>query len=159
MHLEYFQMVDRIEAIDAEAGTVAVRSVVPSASPIFEGHFPNHPLMPGVLLIETMAQTSGFLLMARQGFAKLPFLVNVKDAKLRTFVEPEAVLDATAELEHDGSGFAVTKAAIRSEGKRICDARLTFRVMDFPDPDLGELVRRRGAEVGMPERYLSAEPA
>ena len=151
-------MVDRIETIDADAGTIAVRSTVPDASPVFEGHFPNHPLVPGVLLIETMAQTSGFLLMARQGFTKLPFLVNVKDAKLRTFVEPETVLDATAEIEHDGSGFAVTKAAIRSEGKRICDARLTFRVMDFPDPDLGRIVRKRGLEVGMPERF-AAEPA
>ena len=158
MHLEYFQMVDRIVEIDPDAGTVAVRSTVPAASPVFEGHFPNHPLVPGVLLIETMAQTSGFLLMARQGFAKLPFLVNVKDAKLRTFVEPETVLDATAEIEHDGSGFAVTKAAIRSEGKRICDARLTFRVMDFPDPDLARIVRQRGLEVGMPDGYV-AEPA
>ena len=158
MHLEYFQMVDRIVEIDPDAGTVAVRSTVPAASPVFEGHFPNHPLVPGVLLIETMAQTSGFLLMARQGFAKLPFLVNVKDAKLRTFVEPETVLDATAEIEHDGSGFAVTKAAIRSEGKRICDARLTFRVMDFPDPELARIVRQRGLEVGMPDGYV-AEPA
>ena len=158
MHLEYFQMVDCIEAIDPDAGTVAVRSTVPAASTVFEGHFPNHPLMPGVLLIETMAQTSGFLLMARQNFAKLPFLVNVKDAKLRTFVEPDAVLDATAEIEHDGSGFAVTKAAIRSGGKRICDARLTFRVMDFPDPGLAAIVRKRALEVGMPER-LVAEPA
>ena len=159
MHLEYFQMVDRIDAVDLEAGTIAVRSTVPAKSPIFEGHFPNHALLPGVLLIETMAQASGFLLMAGNGFAKLPFLVNVKDAKLRTFVEPETVLDVTAEIEHDGSGFAVTRAAIRSDGKRICDARLTFRVMDFPDPDLATLVRRRGAEVGMPERYLAAEPA
>ena len=158
MHLEYFQMVDRIVEIDPDAGTVAVRSTVPAASPVFEGHFPNHPLVPGVLLVETMAQTSGFLLMGMNGFTKLPFLVNVKDAKLRTFVEPEASLEATAEVEHDGSGFAVTKAAIRSEGKRICDARLTFRVMDFPDPELARIVRQRGLEVGMPDGYV-AEPA
>src|SRR5215469_8285723 len=105
MRLEHFQMVDRIAALDPEARTIRADCVVPDASPVFEGHFPGHPLMPGVLLIETMAQTSGFLLLARYDFARMPFLAQVKEAKLRRFVPPGAVLEVSAELVQDGSGY------------------------------------------------------
>ena len=63
MQLEYFQLIDRILDLDTEAKTITVEAQVPTASTIFEGHFPGYPLMPGVLLIELMAQTSGWLLL------------------------------------------------------------------------------------------------
>ena len=149
MRLEYFVMVDRVLALEGQTITVASR--VPDASPVFEGHFPGHPLMPGVLLVETMAQASGWLLLALNGFTRMPFLMGVKEAKLRSFVGPGAPLEVTAALEHDGSGFAVTKARITSEGKRICDAELTLRVMPFPAPELEQAMRGRAAEIGLPE--------
>ena len=88
MRLEYFQMVDRIAALDPEARTVRADCVVPDASPVFEGHFPGHPLLPGVLMIETMAQTGGWLVLAVLRFQRMPFLAQVKEAKLRAFVVP-----------------------------------------------------------------------
>jgi 3-hydroxyacyl-[acyl-carrier-protein] dehydratase len=136
MHLEYFQMIDGVEALDPDAGTIVARAEVPMESPVFEGHFPGSPLVPGVLLIETMAQASGFMLLSRLKFEKMPFLANVTDAKMRTFVEPGAVLSVEAELEHDGSGFAKTRAQITSGGKKICDSRLMFRIMPFPNETL-----------------------
>ena len=156
MHLEYFQMIDRVEAVADDLTTLEASSKVPAQSPVFEGHFPDHPILPGVLLIETMAQACGFLLMARAAFARLPFLIGVKDAKLRTFVEPGTPLAIEARIEHDGSGFSVTKAAIGSAGKRICNAQLTFRLAEFPTENLAGLVRGRAREVGMPDRYLEA---
>ena len=66
----------------------------------------------------------------------MPFLANVTSAKMRTFVEPGAVLSVEAELEHDGSGFAKTRAQISSDGKKICDSRLMFRIMPFPNDTL-----------------------
>ena len=70
----------------------AAEATVPTASTIFEGHFPGYPLMPGVLLIEAMAQTAGWLVVAANRFERMPFLAAVKDAKLRTFVTPGQVL-------------------------------------------------------------------
>ncbi|HEV7320647.1 MAG TPA: 3-hydroxyacyl-ACP dehydratase FabZ family protein [Ensifer sp.] len=149
MLLEYFQMIDRVETVDLSAGRLTARSVVPEKSPVFEGHFPGYPLVPGVLLIETMAQASGFLVLAATNFAAMPFLMSVDGAKMRTFVEPNAELDIEAFLEHDGSGFAVTKAKITSAGKKVCDAQLKLRTMPFDQVPLGDIVRKRAGEVGL----------
>ncbi|TCM58760.1 3-hydroxyacyl-[acyl-carrier-protein] dehydratase [Rhizobium sp. PP-F2F-G48] len=149
MLLEYFQMIDRVETVDMTAKTLRARSVVPAQSPVFEGHFPGYPLVPGVLLIETMAQASGFLVLAVTDFAAMPFLMTVDGAKMRSFVEPEAVLDIDVVLEHDGSGFAVTKAKISSAGKRIADAQLKLRTVPFDQVPLAPIVRKRAEEVGL----------
>ncbi|WP_306833217.1 3-hydroxyacyl-ACP dehydratase FabZ family protein [Neorhizobium huautlense] len=149
MLLEYFQMIDRIETVDLKANTLTARAIVPSKSPVFEGHFPGMPLVPGVLLIETMAQASGMLVLAATDFAAMPFLMSVDGAKLRTFVEPDAVLDIEAFLEHEGSGYAVTKAKITSNGKKVCDAQLKLRTMPFSEIPLAPIVRKRAEEVGL----------
>jgi 3-hydroxyacyl-[acyl-carrier-protein] dehydratase len=156
MLLEYFQMIDRVESVDADLKTLRARSVVPSKSPVFEGHFPGMPLVPGVLLIETMAQASGFLVLAASDFAAMPFLMSVDGAKMRTFVEPDAVLDIEAFLEHEGSGYAVTKAKITSSGKKVCDAQLKLRTMPFAEVPLADIVRKRADEVGLVEAIASA---
>jgi len=58
MRLEYFQMLDEVEALDTEKATLVAIARIPLESPVFEGHFPGHPIMPGVLLLETMAQAA-----------------------------------------------------------------------------------------------------
>ena len=75
MRLEYFQLIDRIAELDLAERTIRAEARVPTASTIFEGHFPGHPLMPGVLLIETMAQTVGLAdASRRRDFTRMPFL-------------------------------------------------------------------------------------
>src|ERR1700680_1199848 len=112
MRLEYSQLIDRVVELDLVGRTIKAQAQVPDASTIFEGHFPGHPLMPGVLLIETMAQASGWLIIGVKQFERMPFLAAVREAKLRTFVSPGQMLSITASLIHDGSGFAVTRAAV-----------------------------------------------
>lgn len=88
MRLEYFEMIDSVVRLDRAAGRIEARALVPEASPVFEGHFPGHPLVPGVLLTETMAQASGYLVLAHLDFAQMPFLMAVDKARFRSFVGP-----------------------------------------------------------------------
>jgi 3-hydroxyacyl-[acyl-carrier-protein] dehydratase len=150
MHLEYFKLIDRIVDLNLREKTVRAEAVVPQASTIFEGHFPGRPLMPGVLLIEAMAQTSGWLVIALTGFERMPFLAAVKEAKLRTFVEPGETLSVFSNLVHDGSGFAVTSAKIARNGKTVCSADITFRVMPFPDAAFRANMQRVATEISFP---------
>jgi 3-hydroxyacyl-[acyl-carrier-protein] dehydratase len=148
MRLETFEMIDRVVAFDRDGRRIEARSTVPAESPVFEGHFPGHPLMPGVLLTETMAQASGYLLLGLTGFSHMPFLMAVDKARFRTFVGPGTELAVTATLEHEGSGYAVTKARIEVAGKAICDAELRFRTMPFPD-GLDAPMRERARQIGL----------
>ena len=147
MQLEYFQMIDRIPSVDLDAKVLNATSVVPDESPVFEGHFPGHPLVPGVLMIETMAQASGILIMHTIEFEKIPLLAGVKEGKLRDFVGPKTELEIKAEIEHEGSGFAVTRAEIRSGGKRVANAQLTFTIREFPAPQLRETIMGQVADM------------
>jgi 3-hydroxyacyl-[acyl-carrier-protein] dehydratase len=155
MRIEYFQLIDRIVELDLASRTIRVDAQVPQESTIFEGHFPGHPLMPGVLLIEAMAQTSGWLVIAATKFERMPFLAAVKEAKLRSFVIPGQLLSITAKLLHDGSGYAITKASVTVGGKATCDAELTLRVMPFPDPRLRANMEEVAARIGFPMKALA----
>ena len=140
MRLEYFQMVDRIVALDV--GERVVRSIcnVPRESTIFEGHFPTYPLMPGVLLTECMAQTTGWLASALCGFTGMPILAGVKEAKFRTLVFPGDQLEFEGSVVHEGSGYTVGKCTGRRQGPVVCDATLTFRIVPFPSPQFRHAV-------------------
>ena len=135
MQLEYFHLIDRILDLNMEEKRITVEAKVPEHSTIFEGHFPGHPIMPGVLLIESMAQSSGWLLIALMKFERMPFLGAVKEAKMRGFVTPGELLTIEAGMVHEGSGYAITEAKVRVDGKLRCNATLTFSHIPFPSPD------------------------
>src|SRR5258705_6933362 len=112
MQLEYFQLIDRIVDLNVGERTITVEAQVPQHSTIFEGHFPGYPIMPGVLLIEAMAQTSGWLLIALMKFERMPFLAAVKEAKMRSFVSPGELL--TVEAGRSASGCGASRTGTRA---------------------------------------------
>src|SRR5438067_12596546 len=118
MRLEYFQLIDRIIDIDIDGRKIRAEAIVPTTSTIFEGHFPGYPLMPGVLLMEAMAQASGWLIIGLTRLTRMPFLAACKEAKLRSLVTPGQRLPLDATLLHEASGYSVPKAETRVEGKR-----------------------------------------
>ena len=155
MRLEYFQLIDRIVDLDLAQKTIRTEARVPTSSTIFEGHFPGYPLMPGVLLIEAMAQTSGWLVIAATRFTRMPFFAALKEAKLRTFITPGQSLSLSAALLHEGSGYAVTKAEIRCEGKLACNAEITFRLVEFPNAEFRTSMEKMAAILEFPMQALT----
>src|SRR5215475_5612628 len=152
MQLEYFQMIDRILDLNMVEKTIAVEAQVPQQSTVFEGHFPGYPIMPGVLLIESMAQTSGWLLLALLNFERMPFLAAVKEAKMRGFVSPGELLTVEANLVHEGSGYAITEAKIKVGGTLRCNSTITFRHVAFPSAHLREHMDAVAKRIGFPQQ-------
>ncbi|WP_454618461.1 3-hydroxyacyl-ACP dehydratase FabZ family protein [Bradyrhizobium cenepequi] len=155
MQLEYFQLIDRIVALNIDDKTIVVEADVPQTNTIFEGHFPGYPIMPGVLLTEAMAQSSGWLLLGLMKFERMPFLAMIKEAKMRGFVNPGEVLTIDAKVEHEGSGFAVTSAKVRVGKELKCSADLTFRHIPFPHPDLRVHMDAMARKIGFPQQALT----
>jgi 3-hydroxyacyl-[acyl-carrier-protein] dehydratase len=155
MQLEYFQMIDRILDFNMVEKTITVEAQVPQTSTIFEGHFPGFPIMPGVLLIESMAQTSGWLLLGLMKFERMPFLAAVKEAKMRGFVAPGELLTVEASIVHEGSGYAITEAKVKVGGKVRSNTTLTFSHIPFPHPSLRGHMDAVAKRVGFPMQAIA----
>src|ERR1700730_10362531 len=154
MQLEYFQMIDRILDLNTIEKTITVEAQVPQTSTVLEGHFPGYPIMPGVLLIESMAQTSGWLLVGLMKFERMPFLAAVKEAKMRGFVAPGELLTIEASVVHEGSGYAITEARVKVGGKLRSNATITFSHVPFPNPELRGHMDEEAKRIGFPQQAL-----
>ena len=155
MRLEYFQLIDSIVDLNLGAKTITVEAQVPEHNTIFEGHFPGYPIMPGVLLIESMAQTSGWLLSALLKFERMPFLAAVKEAKMRGFVAPGELLTIDASMVYEGSGYAITDAKIKVGGKLRSNSTLTFSHVPFPNEELRGHMDAVAKRIGFPQQAIS----
>jgi len=155
MRFEYFQMIDRMVALDVDGRVARSICTVPKTSTVFEGHFPSYPLMPGALLLECMAQTTGWLLIAVGGFNSMPFMAGVKEAKFRTAVFPGDELEIEGRVVHEGSGYAVGEGKGRRNGKVVCEARIIYTIMPFPSAEFRTALFEWGERIEVPVKELT----
>jgi 3-hydroxyacyl-[acyl-carrier-protein] dehydratase len=135
MRLEYFELLDRVEELDLDGGSIRVLSTLPEQSPVFEGHFPRFPILPGVLMLEAMNQAAGYLIYLRFKRERFVFLGGVKRAKFRRMVKPGSLIDVRARIVHDGSGFYVAETSLKVGDGVAADAEIILIVQDFPTPE------------------------
>jgi hypothetical protein len=85
----------------------------------------------------------------------MPFLAAVKEAKMRGFVAPGELLTIHANLVHEGSGYSITEAKIRVDGKLRSNATLTFSHIPFPSPDLRVHMDAEAERIGFPQQAIT----
>ena len=127
-------LVDRVESLEIDKGIVAIKAVTIN-EPFFQGHFPARPIMPGVLIVEAMAQAAGVLAVESLGLAnsgKLVYFMAIDGAKFRTPVEPGVLL--RLEVDFVQKRTSVCKFAGRAtiDGKLAAEASFTAMIADPP---------------------------
>ena len=127
-------LVDRVEEIIPDRSIRAIKAVSFNES-FFQGHFPGRPIMPGVLIVEALAQAAGVLAVESLGLAgsgKLVYFMTIDGAKFRLPVEPGCLL--TLEVEFVQKRSSVCKFAGRAsvDGKLAAEANFTAMIADPP---------------------------
>lgn len=128
-----FLMIDRVVDIVAETSAVGIKSVSGN-EPFFEGHFPEQPIMPGVLIVEAMAQTAAALVVASIGTAaegKLVYFMTIDQARFRRPVVPGDQLHITVTKQQ--KKLSVWKFTCRALVKEqvVAEAIISAKIMDL----------------------------
>ena len=131
-HRYPFLMVDRIRDIDGDDSGVGIKNVTFN-EPHFQGHFPGHPVMPGVLLIEGMAQTAGALCVLAQGLSgppKLVYFMTIDNAKFRKPVVPGDTVEYHVRKIRRRSNIWKFAAEARVAGVKVAEAEVSAMLVD-----------------------------
>jgi 3-hydroxyacyl-[acyl-carrier-protein] dehydratase len=129
-HRYPFLLVDRIIHLNLEDNTIIGQKSVTFNEHFFQGHFPEVPIMPGVLILEALAQTAGVLVHQKGHNEKIALLMNVNNAKFRRPVVPGDVLTLHATAMHLSSkaGRIIVKAMV---GEQLAvEAEIGFALVD-----------------------------
>jgi UDP-3-O-[3-hydroxymyristoyl] N-acetylglucosamine deacetylase/3-hydroxyacyl-[acyl-carrier-protein] dehydratase len=124
-----FLMVDRVTRIQGNQ-IVGVKNVS-IGEPYFEGHFPGHPIMPGVLQLEAMAQVAGILMMRQaENAGKLAYFMSAESVKWRKPVRPGDVLVIEIEVTKMRGKIGKAKGACKVDGEVVSEAEVTFMLIE-----------------------------
>jgi 3-hydroxyacyl-[acyl-carrier-protein] dehydratase len=127
-------LVDRVESLDPEKGITAIKAVTIN-EPFFQGHFPGRPIMPGVLIVEALAQAAGVLAVEALGLAgsgKLVYFMAIEGAKFRQPVEPGVLLKLHVEFVQKRASVCKFAGRATVDGKLAAEANFTAMIADPP---------------------------
>ena len=127
-------LVDRVEDIVLDRSARGIKAVSIN-EPFFAGHFPGRPLMPGVLIVEALAQTAGVLAvrsMGLQGTGKLVYFMAIEAAKFRAPVEPGCLMDLHVEFTQRRATVCKFNGRAMVAGKIVTEASFTAMIADAP---------------------------
>ena len=128
-HRYPFLLIDKIQVIQEDKYCIGIKMVTANEH-FFEGHFPGQPVMPGVLIIESMAQTACAMLLSKGGFEnKIAFFMGIDEAKFRAPVLPGCVLIHHIEILRLGRAGKFRGEAF-VDGKLAAEATMTFALVD-----------------------------
>lgn len=121
-------LIDRVEELIPGEKAVARKNVTINEE-LFNGHFPGNPVMPGVLIVEALAQTGAVALLSLPEFkGKTAYFGGIKSAKFRKVVRPGDSLRLEVTLEKIRNNVGLGKAIATVDGKKACTAELTFMI-------------------------------
>ena len=125
-HRYPFLLVDRVEELEPGVRAVGVKNVTQN-EPFFQGHFPDYPVMPGVLIVEAMAQVGAVGVMAAgEHRDKLALFAGIDGVRFRRQVVPGDVLVMEVEIERLKGRVGRGKGRARVGDERVCEAQLMF---------------------------------
>ena len=131
-HRYPFLLVDKVVEIEPYKKVIAIKNVTFN-EPHFLGHFPDHPIMPGVLIIEAMAQAGALMVSCSDDFKleeKLVYFMSIDNAKFRKPVVPGDVLELHIQIiQNRGSVWKMSGNAI-VEGNKVAEAEFSAMVVD-----------------------------
>jgi 3-hydroxyacyl-[acyl-carrier-protein] dehydratase len=127
-------LVDRVERIVPDQSITAVKAVSMNEG-FFQGHFPGRPIMPGVLIVEALAQAAGVLAVESLGLAnsgKLVYFMAIEGAKFRSPVEPGCLLQLDVEFVQKRTSICKFAGRASVDGKLVAEANFTAMIADPP---------------------------
>ena len=127
-HRQPFLLIDTVEELESGMRAVA-KKCVSYNEPFFGGHFPNEPVMPGVLIIEALGQTVAVCALSADEYkGKIAFLGGVNKAKFRGKVVPGDVLTLEVEMIKVKGPVGVAQGTATVDGKKVASAEITFMI-------------------------------
>lgn len=130
-HRYPFLLVDRIIALDLEESSIIGQKNVTMNEEFFQGHFPDSPIMPGVLILEALAQTGGILIHQKGYQDKTAVLLKVNNAKFRKPVKPGDVLYLHAKGVHFGTRGGKVHVKALVDDQIAAEAEIGFALVGF----------------------------
>ena len=127
-------LVDRVEALVPDVSIDAIKAVTINEQ-FFQGHFPGRPIMPGVLIVEALAQAAGILAVESLGLAgtgKLVYFMAIDGAKFRKPVEPGRLLQLHASFVQKRASVCKFAGIARIDGQVVAEANFTAMIADPP---------------------------